>query len=100
MKFTFAVPSNLVRPVVEGGYSQKFRTYKYKLRKTLKGKVLEDILSAKPRGCHLPFWEAFVENESKPESFAKRAKYKENCEKNTLRHTLGRLSYAQKSHNL
>lgn len=63
LKFTFAVPSNLVRPKVEGGYSQKFRTYKYKLRKTLNGKVTaEDILSAKPRGCRLPFWEAFVEN--------------------------------------
>lgn len=101
LKFTFGAPSSLVRPKVENTYSQKFRTFKYKLRQKLKGKdTTEDLLAAIPRGYHLPFWQQFIDNERKPESSAKRAKYKENCEKKVIRHTLGRLSYAQKSFNL
>ncbi|KAI3843525.1 hypothetical protein MKX03_014177, partial [Papaver bracteatum] len=88
IKFTFGVPSCLVRPKVEHTYSQKFRTYKYTLRRKLKGKVTEeDLFAAIPKGYHIPFWQEFIDNERKPESSAKRAKYKENCEKKVVRHS-------------
>ncbi|MCL7029858.1 hypothetical protein MKW94_001615 [Papaver nudicaule] len=120
-EFEFNVPSSLVRPSIEELYPQKFRSFKYRLRRNLfrianskaqvqaaiqagldpnAWKSKEQILAKVPIGITPKTWTAFVNNEFKEgvkESHAKKSENKMQC---TIPHTLGRRTYVNKCHLL
>ncbi|MCL7043303.1 hypothetical protein MKW94_009316, partial [Papaver nudicaule] len=119
-EYEFNVPSYLVRPSIEDGYPQKFRSFKTSLRKhyfriannnaQVKAiqagldpkawKSKEEILAKVPIGITPKAWKGFVNNEFKEgvkESHEKTAGNKMKC---TIPHTLGRRTYANKCYFL
>ncbi|KAI3844502.1 hypothetical protein MKX03_026172 [Papaver bracteatum] len=120
-EFKFNAPLYLVCPNLEAAFSQKFRSFKYTLRKNYfkidKGKaqieaaiqagldpnawkIKEQILAEVPMGITPSNWTSFVENEFKEEVRESHEKKSENKKQCTLPHTLGRHTYASKCYLL
>lgn len=100
--YEFNVPSHMAKPFVMKTFSQKFRSFKWDLRRgPLKGKdTMEEKLAACPLYYNIDHWKEFVQNESNPVVKRKHANCATNHKKRSIRHTLGRLSYANKCYNL
>ncbi|KAM7523423.1 hypothetical protein LguiA_013325 [Lonicera macranthoides] len=59
-EFEIDIPEEVARPMLEKGWSQKFKTYKITLRKSL-----ESEKEKAPRGMDPNHWKEFSENENK-----------------------------------
>ncbi|KAM7474177.1 hypothetical protein LguiB_021420 [Lonicera macranthoides] len=94
-EFEIDIPEEVARPMLEKGWSQKFRTYKVTLRKSLESEKEEA-----PRGMDPNHWKEFSENESNPKKKEQKIKNAENRAQLQYSHCLGRYSYAQKTHEL
>ena len=81
--------------MLEKGWSQKFRTYKSTLRKSLNSEKEEA-----PKGIDPNHWKEFLENEGNPKKKAQNVKNSENRQQLQYSHCLGRYSYAQKTYEL
>ncbi|KAM7507386.1 hypothetical protein LguiA_017839 [Lonicera macranthoides] len=94
-EFALDIPEEVARPMLEKGWSQKFRTYKTTLRKSLESEKEEA-----PRGMDPNHWKEFSENENKPKKKEQKIKNAENRAQLQYSHCLGRYSYAQKTYEL
>ncbi|KAM7489657.1 hypothetical protein LguiB_027141 [Lonicera macranthoides] len=94
-EFALDIPEEVARPMLEKGWSQKFRTYKTTLRKSLESENEEA-----PRGMDPNHWKEFSENENKPKKKEQKIKNAENRAQLQYSHCLGRYSYAQKTYEL
>ncbi|KAM7477899.1 hypothetical protein LguiA_026112 [Lonicera macranthoides] len=83
-EFALDIPEEVARPMLEKGWSQKFRTYKTTLRKSLESEKEEA-----PRGMDLNHWKEFSENENKPKKKEQKIKNAENRAQLQSSHCLG-----------
>ncbi|KAM7528957.1 hypothetical protein LguiB_032367 [Lonicera macranthoides] len=94
-EFEIDIPEEVARPMLEKGWSQKFKTYKITLRKSL-----ESEKEKAPRGMDPNHWKEFSENESNLKKKEQKIKNAENRAQLQYSHCLGHYSYAKKTHEL
>ncbi|KAM7473464.1 hypothetical protein LguiB_020707 [Lonicera macranthoides] len=94
-EFGLDIPKEVAHPLLEKGWSQKFRTYKTTLQKSL-----ESENEQAPKGIDPYYWKEFSKNENKPKKKEQKVKNAENRAKLQYFHCLGRYSYIQKIYKL
>lgn len=101
-KYEFNVPSHLAKKFAMKTFPQKLRSFKYELlRGPLKGKVtMAEKIDACPMHYILDHWKTFLLHESDPAVKKKHTKCGSNLKNKSIKHTLTRISYANKCYNL